>query len=115
MAGASPFRRLSVPGALTVWSEWWAWEVAVLMAGWLCAGAGAKCSALVVQPALGNTMVMGFMVKQPGSVATVLPARRCWRTPAWTTAGVNGAATLLCALLGAGPFRLLDGWRGAHW
>eukprot|EP01051_Picozoa_sp_SAG22_P014107 SAG22_NODE_1667_length_3851_cov_1.673774_4_plen_245_part_00 len=34
------------------------------MAGWLCEGknAGAGCSELVVQPALGNTMVIGFMV-----------------------------------------------------
>ena len=52
------------PVLVAVWSEWWAWEVAVLMAGWLCEGrnAGADCSELVVQPALGNTMVIGFMV-----------------------------------------------------
>jgi hypothetical protein len=34
------------------------------MAGWLCVDGDGDdvCSALVVQPALGNTMVMGFMV-----------------------------------------------------
>ena len=81
--------KISLPGALTVWSEWWAWEVCVVMAGWLCtadannaaaaaavgsaAGGGgavaalvapptaADCIPLAVQPILGNTMVLGFM------------------------------------------------------
>ena len=76
---------LSLPGALTVWSEWWAWECCVVMAGWLCAataaaaadpadasvvtadavaaeGGDAECAPLAAQPILGNTMVLGFMV-----------------------------------------------------
>jgi hypothetical protein len=67
--------------------EWWAWEIAVVMAGWLCTGdaaaagaavegydsadsslsaaAGAvldddtECTPLSAQPVLGNTMVLG--------------------------------------------------------
>ena len=74
---------LSLPGALTVWSEWWAWECCVVMAGWLCAATAAadsaeasvvtanavaaaaaeeECAPLAAQPILGNTMVLGFMV-----------------------------------------------------
>eukprot|EP01052_Picozoa_sp_SAG31_P028636 SAG31_NODE_2781_length_5095_cov_9.452162_2_plen_301_part_00 len=63
--------KISLPGALTVWSEWWAWEVCVVMAGWLCEvgdettaepqPTAADCVPLAVQPILGNTMVLGFM------------------------------------------------------
>lgn len=62
--------KLSLPGALTVWSEWWAWECCVVMAGWLCASSSTtaapsvedECAPLAAQPILGNTMVLGFMV-----------------------------------------------------
>lgn len=63
LGGITELLKLSLPGALTVWSEWWAWECCVVMAGWLCAvTATDECAPLAAQPILGNTMVLGFMV-----------------------------------------------------
>ena len=82
LAGQIELMKLSMPGALTVWSEWWAWECCVVMAGWLCSQPAAvaaaleeaaiateeglaapldECAPLAAQPILGNTMVLGFM------------------------------------------------------
>jgi MATE family multidrug resistance protein len=70
IGGIVELLKLSLPGALTVWSEWWAWECCVVMAGWLCAATAKaatapvedECAPLAAQPILGNTMVLGFMV-----------------------------------------------------
>ena len=112
--------RLSLPGALMLWAEWWGWEVNLLFAGLLCTKDEAisgvpshvSCAPLDLFPILSSTMVISFFVHGGFSVAASAHVGNLLGASDPVRARTASQATLVLVLaIAAVESSLLLSWR----